>query len=142
MTERPHKITINADTKVHGSGNLVPINNTSILADASKFSALLLKAIVQLNAVASANADADGSTPRLCVDLTINCGVSVVGSRNVVGNIGLKRKAGAPVPEGIAGAKVVVHEGEGTVGGAKRKADDDEVSSLVNSHLVAFLIAC
>jgi hypothetical protein len=131
MAERPHKLTINADTKVHGSGNLVPINNTSILADASKFSALLLKAIAQLNAAASANADADGVTPRLCVDLTINCGVSVVGSRNVVGNIGIKRKATVPA----AGAEVMVLGKDEAVGGAKREADDEEVSSPLDPDL-------
>jgi hypothetical protein len=125
--QQPHKLTINAEQKVHGTGNLVPIN-PSTLADASKFSAILFKAIAQLNVAASANADADGATPRLWVDLTINCGVSVVGSRNVVGNVGLKRRASVTKLEGSKGVGSLVLGGEGAVGGAKRRAEDDEVS--------------
>ena len=98
---------------------------------------MLLSAIARLNA--AANADGDGQTRQLCVDLTINCGVTVMGSRNVVGNIGLKRKAPViPMPDGSKDAEVVLGS-EGAVGGAKRKADDgddDEVSLL--EGLLAF----
>lgn len=131
-----HKLTINAEHKITGQGNLVPLN-PSALADATKFSAMLLSAIARLNA--AANADGDGQTRQLCVDLTINCGVTVMGSRNVVGNIGLKRKAPViPMPDGSKDAEVVLGS-EGAVGGAKRKADDgddDEVSLL--EGLLAF----
>lgn len=127
-----HKLTINADHKITGQGNLVSVN-PSLLADATKFSAILLKTIAVLNAAAVSNNDGDGQTRRpLCVDLTINCGVHVIGSRNVVGNIALKRKAQIPTPEGSSTAAEMVNVGaEGAVGGAKRKADsDDEVSPL------------
>lgn len=126
-----HKLTINAEHKITGQGNLVPLN-PSVLADATKFSAILLSAIARLNS--AANADGDGQTRQLCVDLTINCGVAVVGSRNVVGNIGLKRKAPVPMPDGSKAAEVVLGS-EGAVGGAKRKADDgdDEVSFSIRS---------
>ena len=130
-----HKLTINAEHKITGQGNLVPLN-PSALADATKFSAILLKAIAQLNSAASANGD--GQTRQLCVDLTINCGVTVMGSRNVVGNIGLKRKAPVPMPDGSKAAEVVLGS-ESAVGGAKRKAedgDDDEVCFL--EGLLAF----
>lgn len=130
-----HKLTINADHKITGQGNLVPLN-PSILSDATRFSAVLLKVIAQLNA--AANADGDGHTRPLSVDLTINCGVHVIGSRNVVGNIGMKRKAPViPTPEGSVATSEVVDVGVGAegavIGGAKRKADDgdDEVSLLV-----------
>ena len=116
-----HKLTINAEHKITGQGNLVPLN-PSVLADATKFSAVLLKVIAQLNAAATA--DGDDQTRPLCVDLTINCGVTVMGSRNVVGHIGLKRKAPVPMPDGSQAAEVVLGS-EGAVGGAKRKADDD-----------------
>lgn len=100
-----HKLTINAEHKITGQGNLVPLN-PSALADATKFSAILLSAITRLNA--AANADGDGQTRQICVDLTINCGVTVMGSRNVVGNIGLKRKAPVPMPDGSKAAEVVL----------------------------------
>jgi hypothetical protein len=136
-----HKLTINADHKITGQGNLVSVN-PSILADATKFSAILLKVIAQLNsaAVVNANREGDGQTRRpLCVDLTINCGVHVIGSRNVVGNIGLKRKAPVPMPEGSSTAAEMVNigaEGAAVVGGAKRKADgDDEVSCCILSRV-------
>ena len=125
VEEQPpqHKLTINADHKISGQGNLVPIN-PSALADATKFSAILLKAITQLNAAAAAaNADGDGRTRQICVDLTINCGVSVVGHRNVVGHMGMKRKM--PVVPGADGPAAAADEGA-VVGGAKRKADDDD----------------
>jgi hypothetical protein len=132
--QQQHKLTINADHKITGQGNLVSIN-PSVLADATKFSAILLKTIAVLNAAATSTAGGDGNDQArrpLCVDLTINCGVHVIGSRNVVGNIGLKRKAAVPTPEGSSTAAEMVDLGaEGAVGGAKRKADsDDEVSPL------------
>lgn len=135
--QQQHKLTINADHKITGQGNLVSVN-PSILADATKFSAILLKTIAVLNAAATSTAGGDGNDQArrpLCVDLTINCGVHVIGSRNVVGNIGLKRKAPIPVSEGSTAAEMVDVGAEGAaavVGGAKRKADDgdDEVSVL------------
>lgn len=128
--QQQHKLTINADHKITGQGNLVSVN-PSILADATKFSAILLKTIAVLNTAATADNGGDGQTRRpLCVDLTINCGVHVIGSRNIVGNIGLKRKAQIPTPEGSSTPAEMVDIGaEGAVGGAKRKADsDDDVS--------------
>lgn len=128
-----HKLTINADHKITGQGNLVPLN-PSLLSDATRFSAVLLKVIAQLNA--AANADGDGQARPLSVDLTINCGVHVIGSRNVVGNIGMKHKAPVVLtPEGSTAAATGVVKGDGgaegaVVGGVKRKAGDgdDEVS--------------
>jgi len=134
-----HKLTINAEHKITGQGNLVPLN-PSALADATKFSAILLSAIARLNAAANADGDG-GQTRQLCVDLTINCGVTVMGSRNVVGNIGLKRKAPVPMPDGSKAAEVVLGA-EGAVGGAKRKADDgddDEVSHLPSYPLLMLM---
>lgn len=123
-----HRLTINAEHKITGQCNLVSLN-PSVLADATKFSAILLNAVAQLNSAAVSNADGETRKP-LCVDLTINCGVHVVGSRNVVGNIGLKRKAPVPTPEDSTAVEMAdTGVAEGAVGGAKRKADgDDEVS--------------
>lgn len=134
-----HKLTINAEHKITGQGNLVPLN-PSALADATKFSAILLSAIARLNSAASA--DGDGQKRQLCVDLTINCGVTVMGSRNVVGNIGVKRKAPIPMPDGSKAAEVVLGS-EGAVGGAKRKADDDddEVSLLPAMSLLLIMMS-
>ena len=139
--EQPqHKLTINAEHKITGQGNLVSLN-PSVLADATKFSAILLNAISQLNSAAVANADGEGQTRRpLCVDLTINCGVHVVGSRNVVGNVGLKRKAPVPTPEGsMAAVAVDTGAAEGAVGGAKRKADGDDEVSFAPCHQLSLV---
>ncbi|CAK4034604.1 Hypothetical predicted protein [Lecanosticta acicola] len=113
--ESPMKLVINATNTIKGSNNLVPTNNPSPLADASKFSTLLLHAIKQIDA---ANA-ADSTKPNrgLKVDLTINCGITVIGDRNVVGNVGLKPK-GASAGSASASASTAV------VAGAKRKAED------------------
>ncbi|KAK4636078.1 hypothetical protein CLAFUW4_01939 [Fulvia fulva] len=109
----PVKLTINSAHRIHGSNNLVPTSSTP-LADATKFSTLLLHAINQINA---ANANARDSRRRpLKVNLTINCGLEIVGDRNVVGAVGVKPKVnvgGNAVPSSVA-----------AVAGAKRKAED------------------
>ena len=110
--ESPMKLTINATNSIQGSHNLVPTSPTP-LSDATKFSTLLLHAVKQLNAAAEANK----SLGSLKVDLTINCGITVIGDRNVVGNVGLKPKA--PGAGGAAPAPAIA--------GAKRKADDEPV---------------
>ena len=125
--EEPMKLVINANHTVHGSNNLVP-TSPSILADATKFSAILLSAVTQLNnAVAAANAQT-GQPHCLRVDLTINCGIAVVGDRNVIGNIGLKPKAPTLTPSGFTAAATddTAMGAESAVAGAKRKANDDD----------------
>ena len=125
--EEPMKLVINANHTVHGSNNLVP-TSPSILADATKFSAILLSAVTQLNnAVAAANAQT-GQPHCLRVDLTINCGIAVVGDRNVIGNVGLKPKAPTLTPNGFAAAATddTAMGAESAVAGAKRKANDDD----------------
>ena len=131
-----HKLTINAEHKITGQGNLVTLN-PSFLADATRFSAILLQTIAKLNS--AANADGDGQARPLCVDLTINCGVTVIGNRNVVGNIGLKPKAPVPMPDGSKAAEVMLGA-EGALGGAKRKADDDEVNFSIRSLLMTAVL--
>ncbi|KAK5145703.1 hypothetical protein LTR32_002587 [Rachicladosporium monterosium] len=104
---------------IPGSNNLVP-TSPSILADARNFSALLLAAVQQLNASA-----AEGGKKGVRVDLTINCGVTVVGDRNVIGNVGLRARAGVAGQGGGVGAMANAPE-EVTAAGAKRKAEDEE----------------
>ncbi|KAK1823656.1 hypothetical protein LTR12_001842 [Friedmanniomyces endolithicus] len=115
----PLTLTINAAHQIQGSNNLVP-TSPSILADARNFSALLLAAVQQLNASA-----AEGGKKGVRVDLTINCGVTVVGDRNVIGNVGLRARAGVAGQGGGVGAMANAPE-EVTAAGAKRKAEDEE----------------
>ena len=132
--EEPMKLVINANHTVHGSNNLVP-TSSSILADATKFSTILLSAVTQLNnAVAAANAQT-GQPHCLRVDLTINCGIAVVGDRNVIGNIGLKPKAPTLRPNGItpSTADDTAMGAESAVVGAKRKANDNNDDQDVRS---------
>lgn len=109
--ESPLSLTVNAAHSIQGSNNLIP-TSPSPLADASKFSSLLLHAVNQLN-----NASTK-SRRKLKVDLTINCGITVIGDRNVVGNVGLKAR---PPPITIAGPQL----GNSAVVGAKRKAEEE-----------------
>lgn len=105
---RPLKLTINAAHSIHGSNNLVPTPPTP-LADATKFSTLLLHAVNQIN-----NAVAASPRRPLRVDLTINCGITVIGDRNVVGAVGLRPKSVPEIPTAVAPPACV---------GAKRKAE-------------------
>lgn len=128
--EEPMKLIINANNSVHGSNNLVPTSQ-STLADATKFSAILLNTIAQLNNAAN---DQTSLSRRLHVDLTINCGITVVGNRNVVGNIGLKPKAPTLTPNGFTAATDLTFEN--VVAGAKRKAED-KVSHVPPASILA-----
>ncbi|KAK1062837.1 hypothetical protein LTR74_009917 [Friedmanniomyces endolithicus] len=117
----PLTLTINAAHQIQGSNNLVP-TSPSILADARNFSVLLLAAVQQLNASA-----AKGGKKGVRVDLTINCGVTVVGDRNVIGNVGLRARAGV-AGQGVEGGGVgpVASAPDGvTAAGAKRRAEDE-----------------
>lgn len=123
----PVKLTLNAAHSIQGSGNLVPTSATP-LADATKFSTLLLHAVNQINA-ANNRATASSRTPTcrrpLRVDLTINCGITVVGDRNVVGNVGVKPKLpnGAPLLPPTEEARTIP-TAPPAVAGAKRKPDE------------------
>ena len=100
------KITINAASSIRGNNNLVPTAPT-LLADATQFSTLLLHAVNQINNAAAAS-------PGRPVELTINCGFTVIGDRNVVGAVGMRPKGGPESPT----------DGGGVTVGAKRKAEE------------------
>lgn len=112
----PVKLTLNAAHSIHGSNNLIPTSPTP-LADATRFSTLLLHAVNQINAAtAASNSTADRRSRGrrgVKVDLTINCGLTVIGDRNVIGNVGVRPKN--PVGAVSSNAAAVV--------GAKREAE-------------------
>ena len=116
-TSSPLKLTINAAHSIQGSNNLVPTSPTP-LADATRFSTILLAAVNQIN-----NAATEGKAKGpLRVDLTINCGITVIGDRNVVGNVGLKPK---PAAQATAGpGATLASQPVNAVAGAKRKVED------------------
>lgn len=111
----PVTLTLNATTSIQGEGNLVAAGPA--LADATRFSALLLAAVQSLNAKAEAEARlASGEEqggkrvrPVLNVQLVLNCGIEIHGDKNVIGfrpaavgpktqasqaqSVGVKRKA-------------------------------------------------
>lgn len=78
----PITLSLNADTQVHGAGNMIA---TPPLADATRLSTLLLTAVQSLNAAETDATDFTSRTPVLHVNLTINCGITVHGDRNVIG---------------------------------------------------------
>jgi hypothetical protein len=113
----PVKLTINAANSIHGSNNLVPTSPSPLL-DAARLDAVLLAAVRCINGVAGAT----NVKRSVKVDLTINCGTTVVGDRNVIGSVGLKPKMPG---QAMASSSIAL-----TTTGAKRKAedvDDDEV---------------
>ena len=140
--EEPLRLIINAQHHIQGSHNLVPTSPTP-LADATKFSTLLLGALSQLhNANNATLATAAGQPLRrrnLKLDVTINCGITVIGDRNMIGNVGVKPKPAAtavPVQAAISTTVAATAAGaaplspaESTVAGAKRRRDE-QVSSI------------
>ena len=107
------KLIINAAHSIRGNGNLVP-TSPAPLADPTKFSTVLLHALNQINNVATASP----SKP-LRVELTINCGNTIIGHHNVVGAVGMRPKGGPESP--TDGGSVTV--------GAKRKAEEVSLES-------------
>lgn len=144
----PVKLTINAAHQIRGSNNLIP-TSPNALADATRFSTLLLHAVDQINAANGLSRSSQQQQPQrrrkvmLKVDLTINCGITVVGDRNVIGNVGLKPKtAGAggvmvgnlanavidlPNTANAAAAGPTPPTTPAAVAGAKRKAEGEPV---------------
>ena len=94
----PVTITLHANTNVQGTGNLIA---SPALADATRFSALLLAAVQSLNAKAEAAALANGGGPRpiLNVQIVLDCGITIHGDGNVVGH------RAAPAQPAVAGPK-------------------------------------
>ena len=119
----PLTLTINAANSVQGNCNLVPTSPTP-LQDAARQSTWILQVLNNLNnGVCSNNGNlVPGSMPKrpLKVNLTINCGITVVGDRNVIGNVGVKPKG---ADEASANVGLVAANSEAVVG-AKRKAED------------------
>jgi hypothetical protein len=124
---RPQKITINAGRSIKGVGNLVSPASLSALSEAKLFSTTLLAVISQLNN----SVGAGGCGRRLNIDLTINCGITIVGHKNVVG-FPMKRNDDGKFTVAMPSSSEGEAKGaEAAVAGAKRKADDDEVSSVL-----------
>ena len=128
----PIRLTINAAHSIQGSNNLVPTSPTP-LADATKFSTILLHAVNQINNAFVAPDDLK-SRRSVRVDLTINCGITVIGDRNVIGNVGLKPKAPQNAIDG-AGAGDVMRTS--VVAGAKRKAEEVSMAAEYESTRIA-----
>lgn len=141
----PMKLVINAANRIQGNNNLVP-TSACPLADASNFSGLLMQAVSELNSIAAEQLVTAGGQRRaarpLKVDLTINCGITVIGDRNVVGNVGLRPKAGTPMANMAGGTNSVFEsakqaaETPAASAGAKRKID--EVSDVDNCVFGSF----
>ncbi|EON67380.1 hypothetical protein W97_06633 [Coniosporium apollinis CBS 100218] len=102
-------ITINASTNIQGSYNLIALSHS----DPARLVAVVLGAL---------NASSARTSRRGDVHLNINCGITIVGDRNIVGApaaslLKMKAEAGtAPRPS--------VADGVAPAGGRKRKADD------------------
>lgn len=123
------RLLINAEQVVRGSHNLVPINGAHIL-QAAKINTVLLNVINDINK--------SNCNPRrpLKVHVNLNCGVNVVGDRNVIGNFGVAPRLPPQRPDpatttATAGTTTSATVGATTVAtadtttGAKRKADND-----------------
>lgn len=123
--------TINATHNIRGNNNIVPTAATTY-SIASKLSDALVGSIERMHNPLD-SLGSRSSARRMKVSLTINCGITIIGDRNVVGNIphiGLKPKS--PVGAVIAGpvdgqrARAMASVDGGAVQiGAKRKAERD-----------------
>jgi hypothetical protein len=112
----PHKLVINAGRTITGAGNLIAPTPPSHFAEAARLGSVLLHTLARIN---------EGKG-RMTLNLTINCGTTVVGTKNVIGgNFGAKPKVGSTLSENAPTADEGKVGAEAVVAGAKRKADDE-----------------
>lgn len=91
----PITLTLNAGTFIKGNNNVVSASNL-VLADATRFSALLSAAVQQLSTKIEEEAVLFGEGRRsgISVNLVINAGVTIMGDGNVIG-VATERAAGS-----------------------------------------------
>lgn len=129
----PVKLTINAARNIRGCNNIISTSATP-LADAAKVSAWLTHVIKNLQPATAATMPGSRGVP---VDLTINCGITVIGNRNVVAPVGVSSKSAFSVlPGAPVGTRVPGNGNVATVAGAKRKAEDVSHSNHAHHHCV------
>lgn len=112
-------LVVNALHEVRGNHNIVP--TTPVLLDAYRGPIALIHDLSRQHAARNRSCRA------LRVNLTVNCGITIVGDRNIVGNVGIKAK--------LQGTAAVRHEHPtmdaaasllpNATAGTKRKAQDD-----------------
>lgn len=133
---KPLSLTINSASSVHGSNNVLQTPPPPY-SEITALSTAILGALSQLNNAAESSATTTTSTSQhkrlrsLKIDLTINCGITVIGDRNVAGGIGLRPRGSiirVPGSESttysVATAAAVAVPGDAASGGAKRKAEN------------------
>jgi hypothetical protein len=118
-TPTPLKLKINARSQIKGSGNILP-TSPSQMADANRFAALLVHTMNGINRTANLGRGATGAVK---LEVTIDCGITVIGDKNIIGPIRVNGKQGPLV--GGNGNPIAA-----AVAGAKRKAD--AVSSMLS----------
>lgn len=79
----PISLTLNTAPRISGRDNIV-LPNASPVADQVRFTTLLLAALQQLNAKAGTEIGGGQQLPVLSINLTINCGLTITGTGNVV----------------------------------------------------------
>ena len=120
-------LTLNAGTTITGHDNIIS-TLSSPLADATRFSALLLAAVQKLNAKAeeeAAMSSAGRPRPSIKLNLIINAGLVVHGDRNVVGNVPVRRIATDGGKEGRRSGSIDTRESSPRKRKLEGSGDDD-----------------
>lgn len=121
--QEPLKLVINTASSVHGCNNLVQTPPPPF-TDITNLSTSMLQALNQINAANNTSAASSSGRPRMLkVELQVNCGITVIGDRNVVGGIGLRHKGATATAPGPSTAETAPKI-DAASAGAKRKAED------------------
>ncbi|KAF2428858.1 hypothetical protein EJ08DRAFT_650835 [Tothia fuscella] len=113
-------ITIHAPTVIHGSNNIVSLSPI----DTPRLAALLASALNQKNQATLLSGRQSN------FNFTFNCMVNVVGDRNVIGNVGLRSRAGAPVAGPVKATEATgVDDMPNATSLGKRKASEEPEDS-------------
>ena len=126
----PIKVTVNAAHNIQGCNNLIPTSPTPVV-DATKLGAMLLQAFAKGRSTAN-DAQQQQTRPLGEIQLIVNCGITVIGHRNVVGAFNLKPRTtggantttGASIPATAFMTEGPILNENNVSTGAKRKAEE------------------
>jgi hypothetical protein len=110
-------IIIHAPTVIHGSNNVVSVSPI----DTTRLAAIILASLNQRNQAALVTGRQTN------INFNFNCGMNIVGDKNLVGNVALRNRAVLPAGASQSSTKAAasgVEDVAGTVMLGKRKASE------------------
>lgn len=123
-------ITINAPTSVHGSHNVVSLSSM----DPSRLTAILMSAL---------NQKLQQTEQQNNYNIQLNCGITVMGDRNVIGNVGVRSRPALATTAAVqsTGRTVAEDAAKTTLPSRKRRPSEVYSASVITDNQPVLTIA-